>query len=64
MPRPKSEITNVQCVVAVRLTPSLRKEFHLLGGATWFRRFLAQSIEKRREAENLISLPVRIGETQ
>jgi hypothetical protein len=54
----------VQCVVAVRLTPSLRKEFHLLGGATWFRQFLAQSIEKRREAENPISLPVRIGETQ
>jgi hypothetical protein len=53
MPRPPSEITGTQIQIAVRVTHSLKEEFRNLGGATWFRKFLADSISQRlkREAE-------------
>jgi len=48
MTRPKSEITNVQCTVCIRLTPPLRDEYRRLGNANWLRKLLAQSIEQER----------------
>jgi len=49
MPRPKSDLTGQTIYVAVRTTPSLKEEFKRLGGASWLRRFLSQSIEKNRQ---------------
>ena len=49
MPRPKSDLTGQTIYVAVRTTPSLKEEFKRLGGASWLRRFLANSIEKHRQ---------------
>jgi hypothetical protein len=46
--RPKSEITGLQCTVAIRLTPTLRDEYRRLGKANWLRKLLAQSIEQER----------------
>jgi len=47
MPRPKSEITGVNLLVAARVTRSMREEFVRLGGAAWLRKMLAQSLERR-----------------
>lgn len=47
MPRPKSEITGVNILVAVRVTKPMREEFNRLGGSFWLRRVLAQSLEQR-----------------
>jgi hypothetical protein len=49
MPRPKSEITGQNIKIHVRTTASLRDEFQRIGGAKWLRRYLAQSIEQRRQ---------------
>ena len=49
MPRPKSDLTGQTIYVAVRTTPSLKEEFKRLGGASWLRRFLSNSIEKNRQ---------------
>jgi len=54
MPRPPSELTGTHLQIAVRVTQSLRDEFHNMGGAMWLRKLLAASIEqrKKREAES------------
>jgi hypothetical protein len=44
--RPKSEITGIQCTVAIRLTPALRDEYKRLGKAKWLRKLLATSLEE------------------
>ena len=51
MPRPKSDLTGQTVYVAVRATPSLKEEFKRLGGSTWLRRFLAQSLENHRKTK-------------
>ena len=48
MPRPKSDLTGQTIYVAVRTTLPLKQEFQRLGGASWLRRFLSNSIEKNR----------------
>jgi hypothetical protein len=45
MPRPKSDLT-AGTFIGVRATLLLKEEFKRLGGATWLRRFLTQSLEK------------------
>lgn len=57
MPRPPSEITGSPIQIAVRVTTSLRDEFKNLGGATWLRKLLAQSIQQRRQNEAQSSTP-------
>ena len=51
MPRPKSDLTGQTIYVAVRTTPSLKEEFKRLGGASWLRRFLSDSIEKHQKTK-------------
>lgn len=51
MSRPPSEITGSRIQIAVRVTQSLKNEFKTLGGATWLRKLLAQSINNRRSNE-------------
>ena len=38
--------------IAVRVTKSLREEFHNMGGAMWLRKLLAASIEQRKKRES------------
>jgi hypothetical protein len=52
MPRPPSELTGSQMQIAVRVTRSLRDEFHNMGGAMWLRKLLADSIEQRKKRES------------
>jgi hypothetical protein len=52
MPRPKSEITGVNLLVAVRVTKVMRDEFQRLGGAAWLRKMLAQSLERSFRDKN------------
>jgi len=52
MPRPKSEITGVNLLVAARVTRSMREEFIRLGGGAWLRKMLAQSLEKQFHEKN------------
>jgi len=51
MPRPPSEITGTHIQIAVRVTQSLRDEFHNMGGAIWLRKLLANSIDQRKKRE-------------
>jgi hypothetical protein len=51
MPRPPSDITGTQIQIAVRVTQSLREEFHNMGGAMWLRKLLANSIDQRKKRE-------------
>jgi hypothetical protein len=53
MPRPPSEITGSTVQIAVRVTQSLKDEFKNLGGALWFRKLLANSIQTRRNNETV-----------
>ena len=52
MPRPPSELTGSNMQIAVRVTKSLREEFHNMGGAMWLRKLLAASIEQRKKRES------------
>ena len=52
MPRPKSEITGVNLLVAVRVTKIMRDEFNRLGGAAWLRKVLVQSLERSFRDKN------------
>jgi len=53
MPRPPSEITGSRVQIHARVTQRLKDEFQSLGGAIWLRKYLFDSMEKkRREAEN------------
>jgi len=54
MPRPKSDITGQTIYVAVRTTLPLKEEFKRLGGASWLRRFLANSLEKHQQEKNIV----------
>jgi hypothetical protein len=49
MPRPKSDLTGQTIFIGVRTTPSLKEEFKRLGGASWLRRVLSQSLEKHQQ---------------
>jgi hypothetical protein len=49
MPRPKTEMTKSGKTIAVRATLSEWNEFKRLGGASWLRRFLANSLEKHQQ---------------
>jgi len=51
MPRPPSELTGSNMQIAVRVSKSLREEFHNMGGAMWLRKLLADSIEQRKKRE-------------
>jgi hypothetical protein len=51
MPRPPSELTGSNMQIAVRVSKSLRDEFHNMGGAMWLRKLLANSIEQRKKRE-------------
>jgi hypothetical protein len=51
MPRPPSELTGSNMQIAVRVTKSLREEFHNMGGAIWLRKLLATSIEQKRKQQ-------------
>ena len=51
MPRPKSDLTGQTIYVAVRTTPSLKEEFKRLGGASWLRRFLSDSLNKHQQTK-------------
>jgi hypothetical protein len=51
MPRPPSELTGSNMQIAVRVSKSLREEFHNMGGAMWLRKLLAASIEQRKKRE-------------
>ena len=51
MPRPPSELTGSNMQIAVRVSKSLREEFHNMGGAMWLRKLLAASIEQRKKKE-------------
>ena len=51
MPRPKSDLTGQTIYVAVRTTLPLKQEFQRLGGATWLRRFLSNSLEKHQQTK-------------
>jgi len=51
MPRPPSELTGCNMQIAVRVTKSLREEFHNMGGGMWLRKLLANSIEQRKKKE-------------
>jgi len=51
MPRPPSELTGSNMQIAVRVTKSLREEFHNMGGAMWLRKLLATSIDQRKKRE-------------
>ena len=52
MPRPPSELTGSNMQIAVRVSKSLREEFHNMGGAMWLRKLLAASIEQRKKRES------------
>jgi hypothetical protein len=52
MPRPPSELTGSNMQIAVRVSKSLREEFHNMGGAIWLRKLLAASIEQRKKRES------------
>ena len=52
MPRPPSEITGSRVQIHARVTQRLKDEFQSLGGAIWLRKYLFDSMEKkRRDAE-------------
>ena len=38
--------------IAVRVTKSLREEFHNMGGGMWLRKLLADSIEQRKKKKS------------
>lgn len=48
MPRPKSEITDLNRMVGIKLTPSQQTKWKELGGAKWLREHLCQQIEADR----------------
>lgn len=43
--RPKSDLTNNNVFVGIRLTPAQKAEYKRLGGPAWLRKALAKSIE-------------------
>jgi hypothetical protein len=47
MPRPKTELTNNNKTIGVRLTETQYKEWKRIGGAVWLRKQLAQSINQK-----------------
>jgi len=51
MPRPPSELTGSNMQIAVRVTKSMREEFHNMGGGMWLRKLLATSIDQRKKRE-------------
>lgn len=51
MPRPKSEITNLNSMVGIKLTPSQQIKWKEIGGAKWLREYLCQQIEADRYKE-------------
>jgi hypothetical protein len=51
MPRPKSEITNLNSMVGIKLTPSQQLKWKELGGAKWLREYLCHQIEIDRAKE-------------
>jgi hypothetical protein len=53
MPRPKTELTFVNKTVSARLRPAEYKEWVRLGGVTWLRQQIAQSIKSQEP--NLLS---------
>jgi len=57
MPRPPSELTGSNMQIAVRVTKSLREEFHNMGGGMWLRKLLADSIEQRKKREAEFKTP-------
>lgn len=51
MPRPKTELTNLNSMVGIKLTPSQQAKWKELGGAKWLREYLCQQIEVDRSKE-------------
>jgi hypothetical protein len=51
MPRPKTEITNLNSMVGIKLTPSQQVKWKELGGAKWLREYLCHQIEIDRAKE-------------
>ena len=43
--------------IAVRVSKSLREEFHNMGGAMWLRKLRAASIEQRKKREAEFKTP-------
>ena len=43
--------------IAVRVTKSLREEFHNMGGGMWLRKLLADLIEQRKKREAEFKTP-------
>jgi hypothetical protein len=54
MPRPQTELTNSRLQVGARVTLAQKNEFQRLGGSTWLKNILNQSIRERaiKEIEN------------
>jgi len=51
MPRPKSELTDDNVHVSVRLTRKMYEEWKRVGGQVWLRRMLANSLQDKYEQE-------------
>jgi hypothetical protein len=51
MPRPKSELTETEKRIGVRLMQWQYEEWKLLGGTAWLKKTLTESRKQRREAK-------------
>jgi len=62
MPRPKTELTFVNKTVSARLRPSEYREWVRLGGVTWLRQQLSQSIKSQEpQKPHLYALRDHLG---